>query len=508
MPVRRDLIHDHRLARLAAFVTGGSCVLAFSPFEWRLFSLLSPMLLMLLWQGQNARETFLRGYCWGVGFFLLGVSWVFVSMRVFGGAPLWLGGGLTALFVAFLALAPALTGYLAHRYLPENRAYRLLLAYPALWVLFEWIRSWILTGFPWLLLGDAQVDTPLSSLIPIFGELGATWAICLLAGMAAYLVSAKRGRWAVLSLAVLASAAVWSAGSLRWTHPEGDAISVALIQGNIDQQEKWDPEGRARAMALYRDLTRAHWDADLIVWPETAIAAYYLQAQEFIEGLDAEARAQDSMVLTGVFRYDAENDLAYNALMSLGDERHYYSKRHLVPFGEYMPFRFVLNWLDRYLDIPMADLSPGEGRPLMQFDRYSVGLSICYEDAYGVEMIDALPEADFLINVSNDAWFGDSLAPHQHLELARVRAVETGRYLLRATNTGISAVIAPDGKVTARSPQFVTHVVKADIHRMQGLTPFAQYGRKPIVALMIFLLGGGYLVLFVQAARRESNEFA
>lgn len=490
------------LARVAALLTGAASVLAYAPFDWRPLSILATGALFWLWLGSDAREAFKRGYLFGLGLFGVGASWVYVSIRIFGQSPLWLAGGLTVAFVATLALFPAAAGWLVNRYVPAGPARRLLIAYPAAWVLLEWARSWVLTGFPWMLLAQAQLDTPLAGIVPVLGELGASALAALTAGLIVWGVRRPVPR--TLVTAVVGIASVWVGSSLllrvHWSEPEGEPIRVSLIQGNIPQDVKWDPEFRNHTLETYLRLTAEHWDSKLIVWPESAVPAYYAQAEEFLDALGAVAADKGSVLLTGIFHYDPEHELSYNAFVGLGAGHAFYYKQHLVPFGEYMPFRTILNWLSGFLVIPMADLTPGNGRPLMKIGPYALGMSICYEDAYGPEMTGALPEAQILINGSNDAWFGDSLAPHQHLEVARLRALETGRYFLRATNTGISAVIGPHGEVVARSPQFQPYVVTAEAELRRGQTPFSRTGPWPVV-----LTAGLLLSLAIWAMRGKGR---
>jgi apolipoprotein N-acyltransferase len=281
-------------------------------------------------------------------------------------------------------------------------------------------------------------------------------------------------------------------GAVSWTVPVGHPLTASLMQGNIAQDEKLSAAQRQPTIILYRKLTREHWDSDLIIWPETAVPTWYDRVAElFIQPLAKEARRHGAELLYGVFVYDPRTGDGYNSVARLGRNPAFYFKRHLVPFGEYMPLRGLLKWLEGMMVIPMSDLSSGHGRPLLwlaTLDNLAVGVSICYEDAYGAEVNDALPQARLLVNVSNDAWFGDSLAPHQHLEIARLRAFETGRYLLRATNTGISAVIDAKGEVVARLPQFKTDVLTAKVQPRQGVTPFSRWGNWAVVTLLALSL--------------------
>jgi apolipoprotein N-acyltransferase len=483
-----------RLADLLALLAGVALVGAFAPLELRALAVLAPAVILLLWFGASPREALRLGYVFGLGLFGAGVSWIYNSLHFFGAAVAPLAALITLGFVMFLALYPALLGWLLARFAPRSPEGFLLLAAPAAWVLAEWVRGWLLTGFPWLYLGHAQIDTPLGGIAPVFGTLGASGLTVFSAGLLAYLIIA-RGPGRRLALAGLI--AVWvGAGLLRlipWSEPVGEPLRVALVQGSIPQGQKWEGSKFQYTLDLYRDLTLEHLDHDLIVWPESAVPTFAFEVyDDYLRPLDEQLRASDTSLLLGIFTYDSPSRSIYNSVMSWGGPVGTYRKRHLVPFGEYLPLRGLLGWLAPFIDIPMSDISPGEGRPVLAAAGLPVGVSICYEGAYGEEVVDALPEARLLVNVSNDAWFGRYQAPQQHLEIARMRALETGRYLLRATNTGISAVIDPKGRLLATAPQSESepHVLSAEIEPRAGLTPYALWENWAVVVLAVLLLAG------------------
>ncbi|HDP88814.1 MAG TPA: apolipoprotein N-acyltransferase [Thioalkalivibrio sp.] len=486
-----------RLGDFLALGAGAVLPLAFAPVEWRVLSILSPALLFLLWLGATPRRAFWRGYLFGLGQFGVGVSWVYNSIHLFGNAVAPLAGLFTALFVAFLALYPAVTGGLLARF---GRRFRLsmpamLAVLPFGWVLYEWVRGWLFTGFPWLLLGHPQVDTWLGGYVPTLGTYGASLAVALVAtALAGLVVLAGRARWLALGSAAILVMGGMLLSSVQWTRPAGDVLTVSIVQPSIAQEDKWRREQFQPTLDVYEKLTRAHFGRDLIVWPESAIPATFGQvAEDYLLPLAADARAHGTALVTGIFVRDPTDGTYYNSLVALDRGIDVYDKRHLVPFGEYTPLRGLLGWIDRYVVIPMSDLGRGTGRPLLSVNGYPVGASICYEDAFGEEVIEALPEAAYLINVSNDAWFGDSLAPWQHLELARVRSLETGRWMVRATNTGVSAVIDARGRIAAISPQFELHVLNAEIQPYVGVTPYARWGNWPVagMAILVFVLLAG-----------------
>lgn len=472
---------------------GALLVCAFAPFGWWGLTLVCPALLYAFILHRPWKEAFFLGYVFGLFFFGFGVSWVYNSIHEFGHAPVVLSAFLVALLVLFLALFPALTTGL-YSWLCRERGAGLwgVLAFATLWVLSEWIRGWIFTGFPWLLVGHAHHASPLQGILPILGSFGASWAALVVSGLlVVLLLGSVRQRLGSAALLVSVIAASLAVGQVKWTTPQKESLSVALIQANIPQELKWDRAQKRHILGKYHQLSVAHQDADIIIWPETAIPAYHASVKDtFIPELEKISAAGNVDFLVGLFTHDPDTDRTYNSVMTLGEEKSFYAKRHLVPFGEYIPLRNVASFLADHIVLPMSDMSSGAGRPLVRLKGHYAGASICYEIVYGNEVIEALPEARFLVNVSNDAWFGDSLAPHQHLEIARSRAIETGRYLLRATSTGISAVIDPRGAIVGQSAQFEEEVVRAKIRPYTGLTPYSRWGDSAIIAILtgIFLI--------------------
>ena len=477
--------------RIIVAIAGAILVGAFAPFSYWWLTLICPALLYVSIINRSALDAFLLSIIFGLFFFGFGVPWTFNSIHEFGHAPIFLSAFLASLLVIVLTLFPAFSTYIfcklrCNAYFSFTSA----LAFSSLWALFEWLRSWIFTGFPWLLLGHAHHSSPLQDVIPIFGTYGATW-LALLVSCLVVVIALGKFRQKVLALISLALVALslMVANQITWTQAEDEELSIALVQGNISQEMKWDRTNHPFIMSKYMQLSEDHLDADIIVWPETAIPTYYtLVKDSFIKELSETAQNNNVDFLVGVFTYDPSNGKVFNSVMALGEGLSFYQKQHLVPFGEYIPFRGLTSFLDRYIQLPMADLSEGEGRPLVSLKGHPVGASICYEAVYGNEVIEALPDAKFLINVSNDAWFGDSLAPHQHLEIARSRAIETGRYLLRATNTGISAIIAPDGSIINKSVQFKEDVIRAKIQPYSGLTPYSRWGNWGIVTILFGIM--------------------
>ncbi len=477
----------------AAFAAGALTVLAFAPFSLYPLALAGPLLLLWLWQDASPRSGFQSGWAYGLGLLGFGVFWLHISIDQFGNLGTASAIAITLLFVLAIALYYGLVGWLTVRLWRTGPGSGWLpVLIPSLWVLGEWLRGWVLTGFPWLVLGYSQIDAPLSGYAPLLGVYGVSWLLlCSVVVLLRLLSPAVSGRfWLAGGLALL-----WGGGLLlhqvHWTEPAGPPLRVSLIQGNIAQEAKWQRDSLRPTLALYTGLTRENWQSDLIIWPETAVPAFAHQVEELLlQPLAEEALANRSALLIGIPIWDAESGAYYNAMLSLGQERGSYAKRHLVPFGEFMPLKRWLGPLIEWLQIPMSDFTPGDSaRPLLRVAGYWAGISICYEDAFGEEVIEALPQAAFLVNASNDAWFGDSLAPSQHLEMARMRALESGRYLLRSTNTGISALIDPQGKIQGFSPEFQRHVLSGEIIPLQGATPYVRVGNWAVVLFSILMVG-------------------
>jgi len=475
-------------------VLGAVSVAGFAPFGLHPLPVVA-LALWLLWRPEGVRAAFVHGWLFGLGLFGAGVSWVHVSIHVFGHSPLPMAVAVAALLAAFLALFPAAVAALM-AYWRRSEAATLLLLFPALWLLAEWLRGHLFTGFPWLSLGYSQIDGPLAALAPLAGVYGVGMAVAALAGSLALLLRRAGRSWPAWGLVLLLPLLGTLLRPVEWTQAEGEPLRASLIQGNIPQDRKWQPEERLATLERYLLMTRNEWHApdwhaQLVVWPETAIPAFLHEvADSFLVQLRREAAAADSDLLVGIPVLDREDWRYYNAVLHVGPGGGIYYKRHLVPFGEYLPLRRWLGDLLAVMPLPVADFSAGDPRqPPLQVRGVAVGPSVCYEIIFPEEVRQMLPEAGLLVNVSNDAWFGASLGPPQHLEMARMRALETGRPLLRATNTGITAVIDHRGRILGRAPQFEPAVVRETIQPRRGATPYVQLGELPVLALALALVG-------------------
>ncbi len=469
--------------------SGAAGVLCFAPFGlfW-----LAPLVWLGLFQllrgAGTVRQAALTGLAFGLGFFLTGVSWVYVSLSVFGGMPWWLAGIAAFLFCAVMSLFPMLAGAL-FKHWPPASWWQQALFFAALIAAVDWLRSWIFTGFPWLAVGYSQAPpSPLAGFAPLLGVHG----LSLLVALAGALLLRWRAGLAFLTLIV---AAGFGLQQLQWTSPVGPLVSVALIQGNVPQEMKFRPEAFARTLALYRELV-AQNPAQLTLLPETAIPAFFDQlSPAYVAELKALVAGHGGDLVFGTLTGDGER--YFNSAVSLGQSPlQVYGKTHLVPFGEIVPPGFA--WFMAYANIPMSGFARGPAvQPPLAVAGQQVAVNICYEDVFGEEIIRALPQAGILANLSNTAWFGRSLAQPQHLQIARLRAVETGRPMLRATNTGMTAVIAADGSLQAVLPPFTQGVLHSEVRGYQGMTPYARFGN------LGFLLLAGLCLLVSQWRRRR-----
>jgi len=476
---------------LLAAIAGILFTLAFAPFDYAYLALAALSLLFASWQNITPGRAILRGYLFGLGSFGLGVSWVYISIHDFGRANMLSSGLLTGLFVGFWALFPALAGYLSVKLLPINRGLIAMMVMPVVWLLIEYFRGyWVLNGFPWLQIAYSQLETPLAGYIPIVGVYGTGFLIALTASAIVFILQTNK-HWLLLTTTIVA---LWTTGgvlqTIKWTDAIGEPILVSLIQGNITQDQKWLPENRLKTLLHYKNMTEQHWDSAVVVWPETSIPAYLSEVNKwFLLPLSKAAQQHKADLIVSLPAHGNSEDEKYNAVMTLGKETGLYRKKHLLPFGEYLPWQPVSGFILNSLAIKLGNFKPGGiDQPLLKAGGYPFITSICYEDAFGDAGIIGLPGAAYLVNVTNDGWFGNSIEPHQHLQIARMRAMETGRFLLRSTNTGVTAVIAPDGKIISQAPLFKATVLTETITPMGGMTPYVSSGDKPVILVLMILL--------------------
>ncbi len=480
MPVqnRPKLLQKNWLNLLFSLLCGAASVLSFAPFGlWMLLPFTIAGFFILLFYTQTAAASFRVGYVFGVGLFGAGVYWVYYSLHLFGGAIGPLAGLGTLLFVLALAFFPALLASLLHRF-DKNNFWLVLLA-PAIWVLFEWIRSWFLTGFPWLSVGYSTINWPLAGYAPVGGVFLNSLALVFCSGFIAWVVC-HRNIASVISAVVAISVTVgggYLLQQIEWSQPVQDrTVDVTMAQGNIAQELKFQPNLLDDSINLYSELSES--GAELVIWPESAIPTVFSDLPVWEVEFAEQMQQQGTTVISGGFTSNEDFSQFYNAIKVLnGSEDQVYVKRHLVPFGEFTPFRNIISLLSDLITIPMSDLSPGTG-PVHPIEVNGVhyGMSICYEDAFGSEMRAQFPDANVLINVSNDAWFGDSTAPHQHQEIAAMRSLEFARPMLRVTNTGITSLIDHRGRIVQQGPQFEAVAIDVEVTPREGITPYVQLG--------------------------------
>jgi apolipoprotein N-acyltransferase len=491
------------LARItAAFAAGASFNLGFAPYGWWLIALLAPAALFALIRGLPPRRAGWTGAAFGIGLFAFGTYWLYTCLHVFGLVPVWLTLILQTVFVAAMSVYVAALCYLANRFWLKAGAIRDWLVLPTLWVLLEWLRGWFLSGFPWLSAGYAMIDSPLAGWAPLFGVYGVTWAAVLISiGLNVVFmpgVSLSRRASGVAVAAALALIPLLMPHN--WTHATGPPIAVAAVQGAVPQDQKWQAKNRDLTMQRYLRLTGQAWGAQLIIWPEAALPALSTQLQDYLHQLKELGHAHAADFAIGLVDYLPETKQYFNGILVLGDAGNgWYYKRHLVPYGEYFPVpAFVRSWL-RLMSLPYDDFTAGSAdQPPLMAAGQKLGMTICFEDAFGSQQLKALRQATLLVNVTNNAWYGDSTAPHQHLQIARMRALEAGRFEVRAANDGITAVIDPHGKIVAQAAQFEEAVLRADVQPMSGLTPYARLGNYPVV------LGPAMLLAFAAWRRRRA----
>jgi apolipoprotein N-acyltransferase len=491
-----------------AALTGAATVFAFAPFYWWPLAVVSLAVLFALWQqAPTARRAAAIGFAWGLGLFLAGVSWLYVALHVYGNMPAPLAAMSIFLFCCYLALFPMLAGMLAHKLRSRHHGWTLLLVMPASFVAFEYLRGWFMTGFPWLIIG--YVHTPggvippaLHGYAPILGTFGLSWLTAL---TAAILVLALRLTGRLRVIAGGAMVILWGAGLLlahvEWSKPAGSPLTVSLLQGNVDQAQKWREETLNATMKDYLALANES-RAKLIVMPETAIPRWLHEIPEdYLALLKRRAMQNGGDVILGAPTMQLSPRQFFNSAISMGTApTQTYSKSHLVAFGEFIPPLF--SWVYRWLEVPLAGFTPGaETQAPMRLSGHFVALNICYEDTFGSEISRPLPEAELLVNISNMAWYGRSLAAEQHLQFSQMRSLETSRWMLRATNTGLTAAVNERGAIVKALPQFTRGVLDVEAVPRQGATPYVRWKDWPVLIGLLIALAAS--VALRKSASRE-----
>lgn len=500
-----------------SFLLGLALVFCYAPFsQYWLMAIILPIWLYSL-QGKTAKSAGKHGFIFAFGWFSAGISWVHVSIDQFGGLPLVVSLLLMLLLCLYLATFLALACYLAARFSHQQKL-NLWLLLP-LWLLAEFLRGVFLTGFPWLTLGYSQIDGPLASFAPVIGEKGISALVIIISIAIVYLFK-QRKVFISVCLLLLISLASLIFHYTNWVLPTGKVVKTLLVQANIKQEMKWAPEQTWPTMLKYLDLTRQHYPADLIIWPESAITAVEpsFQAQDFLQLVQSSAVLNNSAIISGIIDYNLDTKNYYNNLIVLGkyaaadelgsyqyNNNNRYSKHHLLPIGEFVPFADWLRPLAPFFNLPMSSFSRGEYvQNNLVANGYNLLPLICFEVAFSEQLsANFSNQTDLLLTVSNDAWFGDSHGPHQHLEIVRMRALEFGRPFLRSTNNGITAVIDHNGEIIKQIPQFQEAVLSVDVPLVTGLTPYARYTRVIDFTIVLLLLA---FALFRQRTQLRNTD--
>jgi len=468
---------------------GISQTMAFAPFNQAYLAIISLVILFLSWHNSKPKQAAIRTYIYGLGLFGTGVSWVFVSIFYYGNATLLAASLLTLVFVSFWALFPALTAYLTLK-IAQIRQINYLWVTPFIWILIEYYRGyWLLNGFPWLQIAYSQLDSAYAGFIPILGSYGTGFIIVVTAVLVTQIIIAKR-RIVYLSVSIVTILITgYGLQKISWTEKIIEPIKITLIQGNISQDQKWRSENFIKNLLSYQQMTYNNWDSDVVVWPETAIPAYLHQIEaDFLRPLAIEAIKHNTDLILSLPSKNSEKTQSFNSVITLGSKFGIYHKKHLLPFGEYLPLQPLSGWILDLAGMHLGSFTAGSDKQeLLTAGGHTFLPSICYEDAFAEAILPQIANASYLVNVTNDAWFGDSLEPHQHMQIARMRALETGRYLVRANNTGVSGFIAPTGKIIKQAPLFTEFTLTHDIFPMQGLTPYANLGNQVIIGIILTL---------------------
>ena len=499
----RALAHHHKIRLVLAYIAGASTALAFAPYSiWPVY-LIAMVSTLHMSRNLSSKENFTVWLCFGFGCFSVGISWIHVSMAKFGGLPLIASIVLMSILALYLALYPALSGYLLQELSPKTAFIRNILLFPVLWTITEWARGYVLTGFPWLWAGYSQTEGPIKDIASVIGALGLSYLIAMLAGALALCL---QKHWQSLAVVVpLLAIGTYLSPLISTVEPKGESVKVTLVQGNISQSMKWQPETLWPTMLKYMDLSRPELaDTDIFIWPEAAIPAGEAIVSDFLDNANNVANLNNSAIITGII--SQQQNRFYNSLIVLGehknpeqslaggtkDSHNQYNKHHLLPIGEFVPFESLLRPIAPLFNLPMSSFSRGEYQQAnLKVLGHQIAPAICYEIAFSEQLRANVNEnTELLLTVSNDAWFGRSNGPLQHMEIAQMRSIELGRPLVRATNNGVTAVVDAHGNITHRLPQFESGVLVADIQLMQGVTGFSKWGEWPILiwSSLLFIL--------------------
>lgn len=477
-----------------ALLAGATTTLGFAPFHLPGVAILSMAILFHQLQLCSRKQAFWIGLAFGLGMMGTGVSWVAVSIHLYGHLPMAAAIGITTVFIVYLSLFPAFCTLSYQTVRWANAPFINGCLFSSLWCLFEYLRAHCLTGFPWLLYGTAQIDTPIKFVLPILGIYGASFFSIFSATALCYTVT-RSNRTAFAWLIVFLSVLMAPQGLQFLQEPALSAspITVGVIQANLSMRDKWDEHIFWEICNYYKQsITQLLGKAQVIVLPESAIPLPATYLHEWLSHLQTQARQAHSAVLLGIPEADTrQNDETYyNTIAGLGMAEGSYKKQHLVPFGEYIPATIAP--IMRWLQLPLSNMTPGSNQQaLLTVHHRPLASLICYELAYPELLRQQLPAAQWIVSLSDDGWFGHSFAQYQHLQMAQVLSMLSHRYQVVTNNSGLSSIINEKGDVTHSLPAHAPGILKGIIYTSHTQTPWTIYGDLPVITVcaIIILLG-------------------
>ena len=471
-------------------------VSGFEPFGLVIAPLFCLAYLFYFALNHSPKKTAIFYYLFGFFCFSIGLYWLYISIHIVSGAPLWLAILLIGVLSGVMALFYCLVGFIiSYAYqLFKSKYLVLTLLAPAIWTLSELLRGYAFTGFPWLTIGYSQSSTFLSAWAPIGGVYLVSFIVSLIAGYCLLISSKIRPLLSLFSVLIIIGSSFFIR-PIEWTERVDKEFSVALVQGAVAQEKKWLTAEFTRTLTLYRNSLLNLENTNLVIWPEVAIPAYAENVKGYLDELEGILKQQNIDLLMLGINTKGKNGEVFNSVITLGGDDRVYHKRHLVPFGEYFPVpKFIREWLQK-MKLPHRDISIGpEVQEMLKLDQYFIATSICYEDIFGDELLDYQPLANVLVNVTNNAWFGESIASSQHFQMSRMRAIETGRYLLRSTNTGITAIVMPDGNIQEELEPYNFSILKGNFYPMKDETPYSRFGDLFVILLMTLIMTLGCFI--------------
>ena len=471
-------------------------VSGFEPFGLVIAPLFCLAYLFYFALNHSPKKTAIFYYLFGFFCFSIGLYWLYISIHIVSGAPLWIAILLIGILSGVMALFYCLVGFIiSYAYqLFKSKYLVLTLLAPAIWTLSELLRGYAFTGFPWLTIGYSQSSTFLSAWAPIGGVYLVSFIVSLIAGYCLLISSKIRPLLSLFSVLIIIGSSFFIR-PIEWTERVDKEFSVALVQGAVAQEKKWLTTEFIRTLNLYRNSLLNLENTNLVIWPEVAIPAYAENVKGYLDELEGILKQQNIDLLMLGINTKGKNGEVFNSVITLGGDNRVYHKRHLVPFGEYFPVpKFIREWLQK-MKLPHRDISIGpEVQEMLKLDQYFIATSICYEDIFGDELLDYQPLANVLVNVTNNAWFGESIASSQHFQMSRMRAIETGRYLLRSTNTGITAIVMPDGNIQEELEPYNFSILKGNFYPMKDETPYSRFGDLFVILLMTLIMTLGCFI--------------